>query len=418
MSRDGSALAFTASIEGVPRLYLRRNSQTAWVSESEATASEPPARAVFREISADGSKVYFTSPQQLVDAVPAATGAEELYMYTDGPDPTGERNLTLLSTDEEPADGDETGVLGVLGISHDGRRVYFAATGDLLPSVPATVAPSEPKIYLWNEGQLSFVGATTALSNWERVAPHLAPSGWDTSRVSDDGGALLYATRDESRQGELGPTAFHLFTLSTRKTVCVSCPGGRSPRIGATLATQGNRDNASRNTVPRALSSDGKRVFFSTPEALVREDTNGVEDAYEYDATDGRLSLVSSGRGTTPSFFAGANASGSEVFILTGDHLVGRDEDGLEDLYVARAGGGFPETAKTSSECASGAECRGQVGEEMAAGGIGSASTVAAHPARHRRPKHRKTKKRRHVRGKHRAQRGSRSKRHHREGSK
>lgn len=426
MSSDGSRLVFTAPIEGVPRLYLRRDAaQTAWVSESEATTPEPPSPAVFREMAANGSKVFFTSSQRLVDAAPAAAGPEELYMYTDGPNPEAERNLTLISVDEEPADGDEAGVLGVLGVSRDGGRVYFAALGRLLPSVPASVRPSEPKIYLWDHGKLSYVGASTATSNWERVHMDEQTGGMNTSRVSDDGGALLYATRQEGALGEgaigdgVGPTAFHLFTLATGKTVCVSCPGGRSPQLGATLQTEGIRGHVDVRYLPRVLSADGRRVFFSTPEALVPEDTNGVEDAYEYDASDGRLHLISSGRGNNPSFFADANASGSEVFFLTGDRLVARDQDGLQDLYVARSDGGFAESPSASA-CASETECRGPAGQAAPAAAAGSSAITAAttNTNPHRR-KHRRPRKRRHSHRKHRVHHGSRTPRHHhRKGSK
>jgi hypothetical protein len=107
---------------------------------------------------------------------------------------------------------------------------------------------------------------------------------------------------------------------------------------------------------PRFLSDDG-RVFFNSPDALVPQATNGLEDVYEYEppagpglpASDtcttrsvsysarsgGCVSLVSSGISSSESVFYDASESGDDVFFLTASRLVGEDYDSSFDVYDA-----------------------------------------------------------------------------------
>jgi hypothetical protein len=100
-------------------------------------------------------------------------------------------------------------------------------------------------------------------------------------------------------------------------------------------------------------------VFFSTDEALVPEDVNGKYDAYEYDVASRTVHLLSTGTGTSDSFFMDADASGDNAYILTRQRLVGWDTDGAVDIYDVRVGGGFPEPPPvTVGECGAGT-CQG-----------------------------------------------------------
>jgi hypothetical protein len=101
-------------------------------------------------------------------------------------------------------------------------------------------------------------------------------------------------------------------------------------------------------------------VFFSTADALVPEDTNGVTDTYECDARTGKVALLSTGRSADGAWFVDASASGDDVFFATRARLVGADRDALVDLYDARVGGGFPEPALAPRACV-GEECQGTV---------------------------------------------------------
>ena len=106
---------------------------------------------------------------------------------------------------------------------------------------------------------------------------------------------------------------------------------------------------------PRFLSPDGK-VFFSTAEALLPQDRNGVLDAYEYDVSTGRVSLISTGKGSDPATFVEASASGDDVFFVTRQRLTASDQDDLVDLYDARDGDAVPDEAPPTAKPA----CEGE----------------------------------------------------------
>jgi len=100
-------------------------------------------------------------------------------------------------------------------------------------------------------------------------------------------------------------------------------------------------------------------VFFDTADPLVRQDTNGKRDVYEYDAATGRVSLISSGRASEDALFVEATPSGRDVFFVTSEQLVRAEIDGNFDLYDARVDGGIPaQNAALPAQCESD-DCQG-----------------------------------------------------------
>ena len=131
---------------------------------------------------------------------------------------------------------------------------------------------------------------------------------------------------------------------------------------------------------PRYLSNSG-RLFFDSPEAYVPEDTNGVEDVYEYEpysvggcgsgsgyegvtAYEGRgcLALVSGGTGPEESGFVDASETGNDVFFVTSQSLVRADRDANFDMYDAHVCSTEapcpPAPAETGAPCTTGETCR------------------------------------------------------------
>jgi hypothetical protein len=115
-------------------------------------------------------------------------------------------------------------------------------------------------------------------------------------------------------------------------------------------------------------STDGDRVFFDTPAALVPADVNGEvvppgghysssSDVYEWrragvggcSHVQGCVALVTSGHGSDRNLISllGTTPSGRDVFFTTKESLVPSDNDTANDIYDARVGGGFPEPART-----------------------------------------------------------------------
>jgi hypothetical protein len=76
-----------------------------------------------------------------------------------------------------------------------------------------------------------------------------------------------------------------------------------------------------------------------------------------YEWHDGALSLVTSGKDPSDSFFLDSSASGHDVFFGTHAQLVAQDTNVAGDLYDARVGGGFP-SPPSSRPCAE-EDCHG-----------------------------------------------------------
>jgi hypothetical protein len=116
------------------------------------------------------------------------------------------------------------------------------------------------------------------------------------------------------------------------------------------------------------ITDGGQEIFFQSPDRLLPEDANGVEDVYEWKAKgaggcerdSGCLALISSGQGDTPSFLYGMSADGHDVFFRTREKLVGADVAGSPSIYDAREEGGIPpEEAKLICR---GDACQGEGG--------------------------------------------------------
>jgi hypothetical protein len=221
-------------------------------------------------------------------------------------------------------------------------------------------------LYLWHDGQLNYIGSFQDINEANLNNPRNVWSYIGTarkSRITPDGQHLLFATSSDAgfvgRGGfagydHAGHREFYLYDASTDRLVCASCnPTGRAA-TGHALIDVRDAAATSVNTSDsaQALSDDGRRVFFNSPDALVPEDTNGRPDAYEYDAQTATVHLLSSGKSTSPSYMIDATASGDDVYIVTRQSLVGWDVDNNYDLYDVRVGGGFPEPPAPTTGCA------------------------------------------------------------------
>jgi hypothetical protein len=102
------------------------------------------------------------------------------------------------------------------------------------------------------------------------------------------------------------------------------------------------------------MNNEGTEVFFDSSQALTSEDSDGVQDVYEWEAQGGSscpistsvyggcVFLLSGGEGDDLSFFIDADESGSNVFLTHRGQLggVGPLDDKVH-LYDVHAGGGF-----------------------------------------------------------------------------
>jgi hypothetical protein len=265
-----------------------------------------------QEIGIAGAAFWLANPS---GSIAYFTEGGDLWRYD--VDTEGEVNLTGGLADE---------VAGVLGASEDSSRVYFAAEE----------AGPEFGIYLWTEGG-GIEPVVTGLSN-----SFVNKAGWNrtgsgsTSRVSPNGMHLAFNSNDSlTGYPNEGETEIYTYDAGTGVLSCASCnPSGEPATSGAAI-----RPSAifqlSRNV------NDSGKVFFSTEEALVGGDLNGVRDAYEYDSVSGGVFLLSTGRDPFGSTFQDASVNGRDVFFSTQQQLVGVDQDKVVAIYDAREGGGL-----------------------------------------------------------------------------
>jgi hypothetical protein len=365
MSADGTRLVFTASLGGNSQLFQRIDgSRTAWVSETELDPSHPdyqpdPSGVQLRATTPDGRNVFFTTDSPLTSD--DTNGVADVYRWTDSADPSADANLTKITPD--------SGFVGqVIGTSDDGERIYYQTMSS--------------EIFVWDHGntQLVVEGVDRPGAGEEHQRLGVDEWGPGYGRVSPDGRYLAFGSR--SSTGVIGPTGevtnghreMYLYTLGDGLQ-CVSCPS--VPAVhDATVAprvTNGVIEYTLPGIRPRFLSDDGE-VFFSTAEALVSEDVNGVEDAYEYDPATDEVRLISSGEGSDPASFVDASASGDDVFFVTRQRLVGSDKDGLVDLYDARIGDALDEAVEEPRPVCEGESCQPPPSGAPGEGSLGSLS--------------------------------------------
>ncbi|HYP56605.1 MAG TPA: hypothetical protein VEQ41_09965 [Solirubrobacterales bacterium] len=377
ISADGSRIFWTAYTtneinDSQPgRIFVRIDGQET-VAISDAVPSS--GRAFFWTAADDGSKAIFS--------------------FVSG-DRSGE--LYEFDVDTETPTLIAEGVEGPMGASEDASRLYFASTEDLDDDGPGSAGAHNLYFYEANPGggpgTYQFVmaladadvgsmnpsaqgGATRPVDllppmRAARVTPdglHVtfmskaspAPSGYD-NRDIDSGQAAAEVYRYDAAAGDLH---------------CVSCnPTGARPAavLAEAVMTAARIQGWEANQhAPRVITDDGSRVFFESHEALVPSDSNGTWDVYQWeepgkgtcttatptytDTTGGCVDLLSSGQSAARSLFLDADPSGNNVFLATQSSLVGQDY-GLNDVYVARVGGGFPEPVPPG-DC-EGAACQG-----------------------------------------------------------
>ncbi len=351
VSTDGSRIAFASPAEGPSQLYLRRDqTSTAWVSQSEASSPIAEPHGVrFQAMTPDGHRVVFTSGDPLLDSDPGGEGVG-LYIYTDGHSPATEPNLTFLAR----LNASSSQQL-VSAISDDAKRIYFytEAGGQF----------AERGTYVWDEGAIHLVAATQ-----QALASQSGP-GYAPQRIeaSSDGGVFAFLSKErltaeaKAATGSASQELMYVYDESTQALRCASCTGAGTPTTSsAQIEPAATREPAAISLPLRArfVSSDGGHVFFATADPLVAQDTNGLDDVYEYDPASGSVSLLSSGTGGYGAWFAASDESGDNVFILTRGQLVSGDTDSLVDLYDVRAGGGFVQSQPQIGGCV-GDECQG-----------------------------------------------------------
>lgn len=346
ISTDGSRIFWTAAKDiGPGRIYARIDGTTT-VAISVPVSPEP---ALWWGAAEDGSVAVFSFA--------AGAHADELYAFE-----VDTKTPQLIAQE----------VLSVMGMSDDASRIYFASTKDL----GGGATEGQPNVYLWDGGSTEFI-ATLPASELADLSPIAARPDIRTSRITPDGRYVAFSSRGsltgfDNTDASTGQpdTEVFLYDAVADLLTCLSCnPTGARPTgkngIAAMIPPWERSLYAS-----RALSDDGRRVFFEAYDRLTPRDENGAKDVYQWEAegtgtcdaadssfqaaSGGCVELISSGQSARESVFLDAAPSGSDVFITTLSSLVPWDPDAV-DVYDARVGGGFPPPPPPRDPCEGGA---------------------------------------------------------------
>ena len=413
ISSDGSRVFFTATPpEGGPATIYDRETGTTTLPLSapeNCSAQECPAAgdAEYQGASSDGSKVFFTTAQQLK---PGETDTTTKLFEYDFNLPS-EHRLVDLSAGAAHAE-----IQGVVRTSADGSHVYFVAKGVLPAALPSTGEhPEQGKENLYgvdtNTGEVKFAGQVSsqdAGTLWVQLpnvpqgeADVPAQAGAINAQSSPDGMYLAFSTyahltKEEDLSTARGAYRYDFGTgevswLSQRQdglTGSENKPALIAPLPVYDLGAYADIDNWN-----RALSNNGQDVVFTTSEKLVEGDINGAPDVYlwhEDAATRGVVSMISDGHAALgadvgisvtrepkgasheepATNWPAISGTGADVFFTTYTPLVPQDSDELQDLYDARVGGGIP--APTEPEACVGEGCLSKLDLAEPFGPVGS----------------------------------------------
>ena len=412
-SSDGSHILMTvggasepgtfAKTSGPGKLYMR--------VDDAMTYDIAAGHAVqYVDMTPDGSKVYFTSGEDLTSDDSDKDTSKDLYMWSEST-PSA---LTLISKGNDGISGYSdscsaswTTKCNVGIITFSGRTIYdlqytdasagaggsplfedivAPANGDIYFLSPEQLdgdygVPGAENLYDYRGGELQFV---TALTPGSTVCAHAREGqvGCSATAVArmeispDDSHMAFLTTSQVTNYDNAGHSEIYLYTPATGDLRCTSClPNGEPPSMDVTASHDG-----------RFMTDDG-RTFFNTDEQLVPQDTNQSTDVYEY--VDGRPQLISSGTAPANNSFGlstlfsvvgltGVSADGTDVYFSTTDTLVKQDRNGNNvKIYDARTGGGIAFVPPPPG-CAAADECHGASSSEPVGMSIGTRADLGA----------------------------------------
>jgi hypothetical protein len=444
ISADGQVVFFTAQkeCEGGTQIYARLGgSRTVAISEPSKedceacqTSSALEREASFEGSSADGSKVLFTTEQELL---PGQKG-KNLYEYDF--DAERGRRIALIS-----AGATEPQVQAVSRVSLDGSHVYFVAGGVLSgdPNGEGQRAQAgADNLYVYERDERYPAGHTAFVADLcsgpeqsGTVSDPQCPSNLESSsvlgaindkdlwnqqghasdrngpaQVTPDGRFLVFASYGDLTVGDTS-SARQVFQYDAQTGALVrvsigqdnyngngnAARSGQGPSTDASIVDQEYLGPASAprgGALARTMSDDGSDVFFQSPVALTPGALNLVkvaeiagtgrfyaQNVYEFHR--GNVFLISDGKDVSPTVIStpapgegvalvGVSALGNDVFFRSVDQLVPQDTETQVNFYDARVGGGFPAPAAPAS--CEGEGCQAPSGAPPVFGAPGSAN--------------------------------------------
>jgi Tol biopolymer transport system component len=308
-------------------LYVRRDGQSVNVSATSDPALDKGA--TFAGMGADGRLIYFTTASQLVAS--DTDSAADLYVYD-----SSAKLLARLTV--------SAGVSNV-SVSPDGQYVYFLTDSP----IAGQGTSGSLNLFVYHAGAITHVATAASLVIGRAMNDTPTPT-------TPNGTHFLFYSDSNLSPGQDTGGFFQLFQYDahTNMTTCVSCPSdGTPPADEARLPPVKPASNL--NT--RFQSDDGSRVVFQTNGSLAVTDTNNAADIYLWN--QGRISLITRGRGDGQNHLVGMSPDGRTVFFTTTDRLVSDVDQDNDKLYAAEETGSTSPPIR-SPECTDD-DCQGRL---------------------------------------------------------
>lgn len=271
---------------------------------------------------------------------------------------------------------------GVIRMTQDGQTIAFGSNDALTEGAVA----ERPNLYVWRNGDLKLAAV---LDSTESSGASIAFS----MRTLSDNGRYLAFTDDSASLAEAfgqattspncplpfvggdGPCdQVYVYDADSEELQCASClPDGAPPAGDAGDPLASNSGYVRMDSHQMQTVADDGTVFFTSKDGLLPSDKNELEDVYAYH--DGELRLLSRATQGHFSRFIEATPDGKTVFFETDDPISPTDTDRAVDIYMTRAGAGFPYTPPPTIVPCEGAEsCRDGVAPKPGSPSPGSAS--------------------------------------------
>jgi hypothetical protein len=360
ISADGRTLVFEVgggcggATPPANELWARVNGTTSIdVSASHCSRLDcnAPAKPTFVAATLDGSRVFFTTTQQLVDGDTDQTN--DIYacdIPAGNPAPSADKANHCAAFRQVSA-GAQTGasVESVDATSEDGTTVFFTAKGSLADNEDALgeeAVDGDHNLYLWRTDASHPDGQTTFVARLD--SNDLSSGGFgQVPQTTLDGRYLVFTTTSQLLDTDTD-TARDVYRYDTdtgeltRVSTNVFGVAGNGGFPAAIAAPTEHHPSAT-------ISDDGQKIVFTTTEALSPADGNAEPDVYLW--TPSRISLISTGSsGSAPrDSLSGSvltpkvaiDPSGEDIYFESAQPLTPADPDDSTDVYDARIGGGF-----------------------------------------------------------------------------
>ena len=314
VSADGSRVFFTtaevmaasdtdAKVDG----YMRVGAGDPVHLTDNPLAPDGPWDTFLSFISADGTRVFFSAEEKLAPTDTDANGVDAYERTPDG---------ALVHVSDSAVGPDFDNVSAYFqAVTPDGRRAYFGTQEPLLAS--DTDASGD----VYERGPAGLVHVS------DGPGPDVQGFTADFKRASDDGTHVYFETKEKLVAADTDGTADVYLRTAAGVALVTDDPTGPDADMEAHFLD---------------ATADGTRAWFETRESLAATDTDTNSDVYERRPDGALIHLSDDPTGPDAALnanYAGISSDGSHVVFGTNESLAATDTDTAYDTYVRRPDG-------------------------------------------------------------------------------